>query len=61
MRYYQMLEQFLHDFDHPVQTIGKGLIGDQPGEPIKQVLFSEGVDFLELRVTLFTTDKQEKR
>ena len=56
-----MLEQFSNGTDHPVQAIDKRLVGDQPREPIKQVLFGEGVDFLDPRVTLFASDKQENR
>ena len=43
---------------HPIQTIDKCLIGYQPGKPIKLVLFSESVNFLDKHVMLFTTDKQ---
>ena len=56
-----MLEQFSDGTDHPVQAVDKRLVGDQPWEPIKQVLFGEGVDFLDPRVTLLTTDKEENR
>ena len=49
-----MLEQFSSGTDNPVQTIDKRLVGDQPGESIKQVLLGEGEGFLDPRVTLFT-------
>ena len=56
-----MLEKFPNGTDHPVQTVDKRLVGDQPREQIKQVLFGEGVDFLDPRVTLLTSDKKENR
>lgn len=56
-----MLEQFTNGRDHPVQTADKRLVGDQTREPIKQVLFGEGVDFLDPHGTLLTSDKEESR
>ena len=56
-----MLEQLSNSARHPVQTINKCLVGDQFGEPVKQVLFRELMYFLKSRVTLFAADKQVNR
>ena len=37
------------------------MVRNQSGKPIKQELFSAGVDSLNPRVTLLTTDKQVNR
>ena len=56
-----MLEQYSDGTDHPIQAIDERLVGDQTRKPIQQVLFGEGVDFLDPRVTLFASDKEENR
>ena len=56
-----MFEQFLHGSYHTVQSVDKRLAWIQSWEPIKQVLFSERVDFLDLSLTLLTPNEEENR